>query len=125
MAEWESVSLATMVHRIGGGSVENLRLKPKEQTLDPPGISVLLSGTAHETAEQIRRAFPYATRLLATADTVGSATVEQIRQAGFDVMLDPTRHFANHARLIHPDGVVGFRDDSLERLAQVFETFRE
>lgn len=80
----------------------------------------MLGGTARESAEQVRRAFPYATRLLAAADTVGSATVYEIRRVGFDVMPDATRHFANHARLIHPDGVVGFRDYNLEKLAQVF-----
>jgi hypothetical protein len=122
LAEWESISLTTIVHRIGGGSVENLRLKPKEQMQTPPGISVLLGGTAREAAEQVRRAFPYATRLRAAAKTVGSATVDEIRRAGFDVMPDPTRHFENHGRLIHPDGVAGFRDDNLVTLAQVFRT---
>src|SRR5262245_17746716 len=28
------------IHRIGGGGVENLRLKPREAGLDVPGISV-------------------------------------------------------------------------------------
>ena len=35
----------TIVHRLGGGIVENLRLKPQEHGLMPPGISVLLGGT--------------------------------------------------------------------------------
>jgi len=27
----------TPIHRIGGGNVENLNLKPAEKSLDPPG----------------------------------------------------------------------------------------
>lgn len=33
------------IHRIGGGTVENLRLKPAEAVLEPPGISVLKAPT--------------------------------------------------------------------------------
>jgi hypothetical protein len=32
------------IHRIGGGSVENLRLKPREAALAVPGISVRHAG---------------------------------------------------------------------------------
>jgi hypothetical protein len=35
----------TLVHRVGGGSVDNLRLSLIEEALTPPGISVLLGGT--------------------------------------------------------------------------------
>ncbi|MFN8494792.1 MAG: hypothetical protein U0350_44730 [Caldilineaceae bacterium] len=33
--------------------------------------------------------------------------------------------FPNHARLIHPDGVAGFNDSNLAKLAQAFENTTE
>lgn len=86
----------------------------------PPGISVFLGGKPIEAAEQVCEAFPNANRLLAAARTVASATAEAIRQAGFDVIVVPTRHFANHGRLTHPVGEAGFDDKNLNVLAQVF-----
>jgi len=117
----EIISPDTVVHRIGGSNVVNLRLKAKEETLNPPGISVFLGGTASEATEQMRVAFPHATRLLQKAKRVGTATVEEIRRAGFDVISQPTRHFANHARLPHPDGLTGFADVKLTLLSQAFQ----
>jgi hypothetical protein len=49
-----------VVHRIGGGAVANLRLKPRERSLTPPGISVILGGTPQDAADQMRQAFPRA-----------------------------------------------------------------
>ena len=74
----ESLAPGSCVHRIGGGDVENLRLKSKEMGLSPPGISVLLG------------------------------------------IADPTRHFPNHARIVHRDGVRGFRDANLRGLSRAF-----
>ncbi len=108
------------VHRIGGGTVENLRMKAAESTLDPPGISVLKATTAGEAAAQIRSAFPRAARLHAAARTVGSTSEAAIRSAGFEVMADPTRKLPNHHRLIHPKGAAGFTEDNLAVLASVF-----
>jgi hypothetical protein len=108
------------IHRIGGGSVENLRLKPAESQLKPPGISVLKGGTPTDAAEQMKVAFPTAAKLHELTKTVGSAAEEGIRAAGFDVMPDPTRRFANHHHVIHPDGVVGFVDDNLALLSEAF-----
>jgi hypothetical protein len=114
----------TAVHRVGGGGLANLRLKPKEEALKPPGFSVLLGGTAVEAARQMRQAFPdprkYA-RLHAQAETVGTTTVAALRAVGFDVMPDPSARFPNHARVIHPDGLAGFTDANLERLSQVIQ----
>jgi len=98
-----------------------LRLKAKEKTLIPPGISVFVGGSSEEAAGQVRLAFPNATRLLEAAETVGTTTVEAIRRAGFDVIPDPTRHFPNHARLVHPDGVAGFGEANLHKLAGAFK----
>jgi hypothetical protein len=109
----------TLVHRVGGGSVTNLLPKPREATLNPPGISMLLGGTAREAAEAMRRQFPRKAPRGRT--TVGITTVGQIRAAGFDVIMDATPRFPQHARLIHPQGVSGFSDDNLKRLAQCFQ----
>ncbi len=120
----EGLAASTVVHRIGGGPIENLRLKPKEQSLIPPGISVFLGGTSQEAAAQMRRAFPDPRkyqRLHALAATVGSATVEAIRQAGFEVIPDPTTRFPNHARVVHRQGNAGFSDEALAQLAQAFQ----
>jgi hypothetical protein len=108
------------IHRIGGGSVDNLRLKPREATLDPPGISVLRTPTPSEAARQIRGAFPGATGLHEAAKVVGSTTTEKIRDAGFDVIPNPTKRLPNHHRLIHPDGVAGFSEENLKRLSEAF-----
>jgi len=108
-------------HRIGGGTLDNLRLKPAETHLRPPGFSVLSGGTPQEAARQIREAFPNAIKLHKAAETIGSATLEAIRAAGFDVISDPTQKFPNHARVIHPQRLAGFADESLKKLSKVFK----
>jgi anthranilate phosphoribosyltransferase len=107
-----------LIHRIGGGSVENLSLKPEETQLNPPGISTLRGGTPAEAAAAMRRRFP---RMAIRGETVvGSSTAGQIRSAGFDVIMDATKRFPQHARLIHPDGVAGFSLENLNRLSKCF-----
>jgi hypothetical protein len=108
------------LHRIGGGSIENLRLKPREMKLHPPGISVLKAPTACLAAMQMKEVFPQAKALHEQARLIGTTTVEKIRSAGFDVIAKPTRLLANHHRIIHPEGVIGFNDDNLKRLSEVF-----
>ena len=108
------------IHRIGGASIENLRLKPKEATLNPPGISVLKSPTPGDAAAEMRAAYPDATGLHEAAKTVGSSTTGAIRSAGFDVIPAPSRRLPNHHRLIHPEGAAGFTDENLARLAEAF-----
>lgn len=108
------------IHRIGGGSVDNLRLKPREAKLNPAGISVLYATSPGEAARQIREAFPDARELNEVAKFVGSTTVEKIRSAGFDIIPNPTRKLPNHYRIIHPDGEHGFTDENLRRLSAVF-----
>jgi hypothetical protein len=113
-----------IVHRIGGGGVLNLRLKPGEQTLETPGISVLVGGTPQEAAEQMRQAFPDPVkfaRLHQLAEVVGSATVGAILQTGFTLFPDPSAKFPNHARIAHPGGVAGFSDTNLQQLSKVFQ----
>jgi hypothetical protein len=110
------------IHRIGGGSVENLRLKPAEVGLVPPGISVLKCPTPDEAASQLRKTFPKAVQLHEDANTVGSTTEALIRSAGFDIIPNPTRKLPNHYRIIHPDGAAGFTDENLARLADAFTT---
>lgn len=108
------------IHRIGGASIDNLRLKPKEAKLNPPGISVLETPTPGEAAAEMRAEYPDATGLHEAAKTVGSSTIEAIRSAGFDVISTLSRRLPKHCRLIHPDGAAGFTDDNLGRLAEVF-----
>jgi hypothetical protein len=108
------------MHRIGGSSVESLRLKPREATLNPPGISLLQAPSPGEAARQIRAVFPAADGLHEAAQVIGSTTVDNIRGAGFDVIFNPTKKLPNHYRLIHPDGVAGFSDENLARLSAVF-----
>ena len=110
------------LHRISGGDIDNLRLKPAEERLIPPGISVLRFGTPGEAAAAIRAAFPKASRLRAAATTVGSVSEESIRAAGFDLFADPSRKLPTHYRIVHPNGVSGFTDANLARLAAAFVT---
>ena len=108
------------MHRIGGSSVESLRLKPREATLNPPGISLLQAPSPGEAARQIRAVFPAADGLHEAAQVIGSTTMDNNRGAGFDVIFNPTKKLPNHYRLIHPDGVAGFSDENLARLSAVF-----
>ncbi len=108
------------IHRIGGASIENLQLKPKEAKLNPPGISVIKAPTPGDAATEVRAAYPDATGLHEAAKIVGSTTTEAIRSTGFDVIPTPSKRLPNHYRLIHPEGAAGFTDENLERLAEVF-----
>jgi hypothetical protein len=108
------------MHRIGGSDVENLRLKPREAMLNPPGISLLQGPSPGEAARQMRQAFPAADGLHEAAQVIGSTTVDKIREAGFDVMPNPTKKLPNHYRLIHPEGVAGFNAENLARLSAAF-----
>jgi hypothetical protein len=109
-----------IAHRVGGGSLGNLRLSPVDRSLTPPGISLLLGGTPQEAATAMRKSLPNSKKWQALAGTVGSATVAAIRAAGFDVIGAPTDRFSNHVRLVHPDGITGFTDANLTTLAAAF-----
>lgn len=117
----EDVAGEAVVHRVGGASVANLRLSAVDRRQTPPGISVLLGGTPQEAATQMRQAFPGSRKWRATAGTVGTTTADALRQAGFEVLPDPTDRFPNHARLVHPDGINGFTDANLELLARTIQ----
>lgn len=108
------------IHRIGGASIENLRLKPREADLDIPGISVIKSPTPGEAAQEMRSGLPKAKALHEQAKIIGTASEEDIRNVGFDVIATPSKALPNHYRIIHPDGVAGFNDTNLSRLAEVF-----
>jgi hypothetical protein len=112
------------VHRIGGNAIVNLRLKTREIPLAPAGISVLLGGKPQEAADQMRQAFPDPVkfrRIHELSNLVASATVAGIRRCGFQIFLDPSEKFPNHARLTHPNGVEGFADTNLLELSRVFK----
>lgn len=108
------------IHRIGGGGVENLRLKPLEERLDPPGISVLKAPTPADAAKQVKAAFPAAIRLHEQSQKVGSSSEELVRGVGFDVVPHRTKRFPSHHRIIHADGVAGFNDENLRQLSGTF-----
>jgi hypothetical protein len=98
-----------------------LKLKDAKKKLDPPGISVLKSDSPAEAAQQMRDAFPNAGKLHEASKTVGSSNLEKIKEAGFDVIPDPTKKFPNHQRVIHPEGVKGFEnEDNLKKLSNAF-----
>ncbi|MGO8902370.1 MAG: RHS repeat-associated core domain-containing protein [Isosphaeraceae bacterium] len=110
-----------VVHRVGGGDEKNLGLKPAEAKLNPPGISVLIGGMPADTAADFRRVFGPRSSLGRLASTVGTAEIEQIRKAGFDVIPVPTKNFPNHGRIIHPtQGAAGFTAENLQKLSPVF-----
>jgi hypothetical protein len=108
------------IHRIGGGSADNLRLKPREKELSPAGISVVKAPSPEAAARQVREAFPEAKELHEAAKVVGSTTPEQIRSAGFDLLPNPTRKLPHHHRITHPDGAAGFNDENLRKLSEAF-----
>jgi hypothetical protein len=114
-----SVAPDTAVHRIGGCGLANLRLSALDRAQTPPGLSVLLGGTPHEAAGQMRRAYPRS-RKWSGPQMVATATAEAIRRAGFEVIPDPTRHFPNHACIIHVDGESGFTGANLAVLSAAF-----
>jgi hypothetical protein len=99
-----------------------LRLKPQELLLTPPGISVLIEDSAGAAAAAMRRAYSRSRKWRTAAGIVASATLGEIRSAGFDVIANPTPTFPTHARLIHPDGVAGFGEENLAILAAAFQT---
>jgi hypothetical protein len=68
----------------------------------------------------MRIAFPKAKGLHQAAKIVGSTTEDLIRSSGFDIIPKSTPKLPNHYRIIHRDGITGFNDDNLARLAQVF-----
>lgn len=108
-------------HRVGGGKVENLFLRPLEEKLIPPGFSVLLGGTPAQAAVDMRRVFGPTSKMSQRASAVGTATIESIREIGFDVIADETNNFPNHGRLIHPtDGIDGFSEEKLRKLSALF-----
>jgi hypothetical protein len=108
-------------HRIGGGNPSNLKLRPAEEKLHPPGISVLIGGTPEQAAADFRRVFGPHSSLGTKAGVIGTAVIDAIRNAGFDVVEDPSNHFPSHGRLIHPtDGAAGFNDENLLRLSDAF-----
>jgi hypothetical protein len=84
VAEGVPVSATTIgtLHRVGGATIDNLRLKPKEAILAVPGISVLKADQPGEAAPAVRSAFPRARGLHIAAETIGSTTAEAIRGGG-------------------------------------------
>lgn len=108
------------VHRVGGATQASLQPTAVDLAAVPPGVSVLLGGTPHEAADEMRRAFPNSRKWQRLAGTVASTTAGAIRAAGFDVIEAWTPNLPSHGRIVHPDGASGLTDANLARLAAVF-----
>lgn len=109
----------TVIHRLGPVSIAGFRPRAAELALTPPGISVLSGGAPADAVAQMRAVYPRSAKWRAATAT-GSATVADVRAAGFDVIADPTANFPNHCRVVHPLGAAGFTDADLAALAGVF-----
>jgi hypothetical protein len=95
-----------------------------EMELDIPGISVIRANSADEAGKIMKQRFPNASSLHAEIDAGNIAEIDakKIREAGFDVIHDPTKRIGDaHARLIHPDGIDGFNDVNLNKLSRNFK----
>ena len=108
------------IHRIGGSGIDNLRLKPRELKLTPPGISVVRSSDPARAIADMRRAYQHLAWVHQSPLSIGTTTLEAIRAAGFDMIAVPSLHMANHCRIIHPAGAAGFTDVNLAALAAAF-----
>ena len=111
----------TVVHRIGGASVENLRLGDLDRSAFPPGISVLLGGSPEEAADRIRRAFKNSKKWQRLSKRIASSTAGEIFGFGFSVIECATHKLPNHGRIIHPAGIDGFEDSNLIALSRAFQ----
>ena len=113
------------VHRIGGASIENLRLNERDRTAIPPGLSVLLGGSALDASEQMRRVFGSSKKWKRLADRVASSTALEIASAGFLVIEATTHSLPNHGRIVHSLGLEAFDEVGLSKLAVVFRGTEE
>jgi hypothetical protein len=92
------------------------------QVTETPATSAAASSNeAYQGVAQMKTAFPRATGLHEQAKTAGATNVAKIREAGFDVIPDPTKKFPNHGRVVHPQGAQGFNDENLARRSQAFK----
>jgi hypothetical protein len=93
--------------------VENLRLKPREASLAPPGISVLKTPSPADAATQIRNAFPEALELHEASRVVGSTTALEglHRHHGALTMADQTVKIIDRSRNPVATARVSQRDD--------------
>ena len=113
----------TVVHRLGGKVLDNFQLQRSEEKLNPPGISVLVGGTAKDAARTMLAVYDDPVGypdIHARSKRIASATIGEIRSQGFDVIANGTRRFPNHGRLIHPLGQEGFASERLNSLVVVF-----
>lgn len=79
----------------------------------------MVGGSAADAVRDMRTAFAVSKKWKPPI-AVGSATVSAIREAGFDVVSDPTGRFANHGLIVHPLGESGFNDENLAKLSAAF-----
>ncbi|MCI0680785.1 MAG: hypothetical protein L0Y71_01665 [Gemmataceae bacterium] len=114
---------AEVIHRFGTISVETWRLRESDKLENPPGLSVLIGGTAEDAAAAMLEAYADKrkySRIHEMIKKTNTTSVLRIRQSGFDVVAAPTKRFANHGRVIHPQGSDGFTDENLQKLMAAF-----
>jgi hypothetical protein len=111
---------AIIINRIGGGSPSNLALKPQEFNANPPGISVIGGVPPQVAADEMRAAYPNASRINAASMVTGTTTLAQVWSAGFIAFPSPSAALPNHWTLTSPAGVAGFNPVSLVLLSTKF-----
>ena len=116
------VSPDSLVHRIGGGRVEDLIPNALDRAAVPPGLSVLLYEGAEDASRRMLREFGESKKWKRKGRIVATTTAAGITAAGFTVIEFPTHTLPNHGRIIHSDGIEGFTEENLRRLSEAFIT---
>lgn len=109
--------------RVGGGAPSNLKLKPRERDLNPPGISFLAGFDAKSVALQFKAVMLARGQIKAAAQAtiMGRIPIQSAFKHGFTPMVNPTAAFPNHIRLTHRMGVEGFSNLlNRQKLSQEF-----
>jgi hypothetical protein len=128
LVDGQPLSDSTQVYRISSESGADA-FKFNQRELDAigkgrmnlPGVSVIRANSAEDAMQKWNKAFP--DRQVDISSVRGTSAAE-IREAGFDVIHNPSKKGAlgdSHARLIHPDGVDGFNDSNLNELSNRFK----
>ena len=107
------------IHRIGGASVENLRLKPRSGPRRPRDLRHR-APTAKVAANEMRTGLPKAKGAPRGGENHRLDHGRSDSQRRLRYHPHGLHALPNHHRIIHPEGVAGFNDENLARLAEVF-----
>lgn len=120
----------TLVHRLGPCTPENCRPRNKETSVNhvnqtgkkESGFSLLATyeGSTSRAEAAKRAADEHHSKYPKRQYTsVGTASVKELRDAGFEVVHDPTFTTANHATVYRPDGE--WTDENAKILASILK----